>query len=160
MIEEPDGDRILELNEGQAIHSLYKPGSFLTGRYWDGLIVLPFAGYYLGREIYEFNQQMGITMMGGFMSWLWIVQAFLIGVRQLTGNLAHTAAGPAYSTLAELLIDRLLERARDELRETHGDVPGGRVASPPGALVYAHAQGAAGGRHLRGTGQGVGTGLW
>ena len=50
------------------------------------LIVLPFAGYYLGREIYEFNQQMGITMMGGFMSWLWIIQAFLIGVLFLTGN--------------------------------------------------------------------------
>jgi cytochrome bd-type quinol oxidase subunit 1 len=49
-------------------------------------IVLPFAGYYLGREIYEYNQQMGITMMGGFMSWLWIVQAFLIGVLFLTGN--------------------------------------------------------------------------
>ena len=50
------------------------------------LIVLPFAGYYLGREIYEFSQQMGITMMGGFMSWLWIIQAFLIGVLFLTGN--------------------------------------------------------------------------
>jgi hypothetical protein len=50
------------------------------------LIVLPFAGYWLGREIYEYNQQMGITMMGGFMSWLWIVQAFLIGVLFLTGN--------------------------------------------------------------------------
>src|SRR5258707_1227519 len=43
-------------------------------------IVLPFAGYYLGREIYAFNQTMGITMMGGFMSWLWIIQAILIGV--------------------------------------------------------------------------------
>jgi len=50
------------------------------------LIILPFAGYYLGREIYEFNQQMGITMMGGFMSWLWIIQAFLIGVLFLAGN--------------------------------------------------------------------------
>jgi len=50
------------------------------------LIVLPFAGYYLGREIYEFNQQMGITMMGGFMSWLWIIQAFLIGILFLAGN--------------------------------------------------------------------------
>jgi cytochrome bd-type quinol oxidase subunit 1 len=50
------------------------------------LIVLPFAGYYLGREIYEYNQQMGITMMGGFMSWLWIIQAFLIGVLFLAGN--------------------------------------------------------------------------
>jgi cytochrome bd-type quinol oxidase subunit 1 len=52
----------------------------------SALIVLPFAGYYLGREIYEFNQQMGTTMMGGFMSWLWIVQAFLIGVLFLAGN--------------------------------------------------------------------------
>jgi len=34
----------------------------------------PFAGYYLGREVYAFNQTMGITMMGGFMSWLWIIQ--------------------------------------------------------------------------------------
>ena len=49
-------------------------------------IVLPFAGYWLGREIYEYNQQMGITMMGGFMSWLWIVQAVLIGVLFLAGN--------------------------------------------------------------------------
>jgi cytochrome bd-type quinol oxidase subunit 1 len=50
------------------------------------LIVLPFAGYWLGREIYQYNQQMGITMMGGFMSWLWILQAFLIGVLFLAGN--------------------------------------------------------------------------
>ena len=49
-------------------------------------IVLPFAGYWLGREIYEYNQQMGITMMGGFMSWLWIIQAFLIGVLFLAAN--------------------------------------------------------------------------
>jgi cytochrome bd ubiquinol oxidase subunit I len=29
---------------------------------------------------------MGVTMMGGFMSWLWIVQAFLIGILFLAGN--------------------------------------------------------------------------
>jgi cytochrome bd-type quinol oxidase subunit 1 len=52
----------------------------------SALIVLPFAGYYLGREIYEFDQSMGITMMGGFMSWLWVVQAFLIAVLFLAGN--------------------------------------------------------------------------
>lgn len=49
-------------------------------------IVLPFAGYWLGREIYQYDQQMGITMMGGFMSWLWIVQAVLIGVLFLAAN--------------------------------------------------------------------------
>src|SRR3990172_8491781 len=49
-------------------------------------IVLPFAGYWLGREIYAYNQSMGITMMGGFMSWLWIIQAVLIGVLFLAAN--------------------------------------------------------------------------
>ena len=50
------------------------------------LIVLPFAGYWLGREIYMYDQSMGITMMGGFMSWLWVIQAFLIAVLFLAGN--------------------------------------------------------------------------
>jgi cytochrome bd ubiquinol oxidase subunit I len=49
-------------------------------------IVLPFAGYYLGREIYAYNQTMGITMMGGFMSWLWIIQAILIGILFIGSN--------------------------------------------------------------------------
>jgi hypothetical protein len=48
--------------------------------------VLPFAGYWLGFEIYGFNQTMGITMMGGFMSWLWIIQAIIIGVLFLGSN--------------------------------------------------------------------------
>ena len=43
VVEEPDGDRRLELNEGQATHSLYRPDTFLTGQYWDSLLVLPFA---------------------------------------------------------------------------------------------------------------------
>jgi spermidine synthase len=44
VIERPDGSRKLELNEGQAEHSEYIPGTSLTGNYWDGHIVLPFAG--------------------------------------------------------------------------------------------------------------------
>ena len=43
VVEEPDGDRLLELNEGQAVHSLYRPGSFLTDDVWDGYLVLPFT---------------------------------------------------------------------------------------------------------------------
>ena len=43
VVEEPDGERKLELNEGQAVHSLYRPGSYLTGDYWDEFLVLPFA---------------------------------------------------------------------------------------------------------------------
>jgi spermidine synthase len=47
VVEQPDGDRALELNEGQATHSLMRPGSYLTGDVWDGYLVLPLAG--LGR---------------------------------------------------------------------------------------------------------------
>ena len=43
VVEEPDGTRKLELNEGVAEHSLFRPGSYLTGNYWDGLVVTPFA---------------------------------------------------------------------------------------------------------------------
>jgi spermidine synthase len=44
VVEQEDGDRALELNEGQAVHSLYRPGSYLTDDVWDGYLVLPFAG--------------------------------------------------------------------------------------------------------------------
>jgi predicted membrane-bound spermidine synthase len=56
VIEYPDGTRTLELNEGQADHSVCEaecdpgpggprnPQSVLTGDVWDGHLVLPFAG--------------------------------------------------------------------------------------------------------------------
>ncbi len=43
VVEREDGTRVLELNEGQAVHSLYRPGEYLTGDYWDGHLVLPAA---------------------------------------------------------------------------------------------------------------------
>ncbi|MDQ2631929.1 MAG: fused MFS/spermidine synthase [Actinomycetota bacterium] len=43
VIEREDGTRVLELNEGQAVHSMYVPGSYLTGDYWDGHLVLQAA---------------------------------------------------------------------------------------------------------------------
>ncbi len=43
VVERDDGSRVLELNEGQAVHSLYRPDSYLTGDYWDGHLYLPFA---------------------------------------------------------------------------------------------------------------------
>jgi len=41
--ERPNGERRLELNEGQAVHSVYRPGEWLTHDYWDEMLVLPFA---------------------------------------------------------------------------------------------------------------------
>ncbi len=43
VVERSDRSRILELNEGQAQHSLWRPGTVLTGGYWDGMLVAPFA---------------------------------------------------------------------------------------------------------------------
>src|SRR4029453_4261866 len=43
VVEEADGTRKLELNEGQAIHSLWRPGTGLTGGYLGGVLWLPFA---------------------------------------------------------------------------------------------------------------------
>ena len=43
VVERSDGSRALELNEGQAQHSIYRPDSVLTGDVWDGHLVLPFA---------------------------------------------------------------------------------------------------------------------
>src|ERR1044072_5545641 len=43
VVERDDGSRALELNEGQAVHSLYRPGSYLTGDYWGGHLVLSAA---------------------------------------------------------------------------------------------------------------------
>ena len=40
------------------------------------LIPLPFAGYYLGREIYSASPVMGNNMMGGAFSWTFILQGF------------------------------------------------------------------------------------
>jgi spermidine synthase len=38
-----DGERWLQLNEGVAVHSLYRPWSYLTDGYWDDFLVLPLA---------------------------------------------------------------------------------------------------------------------
>ena len=38
------GERWLELNEGLAVHSVYRPWTYLTNNYWDDFLVLPFAG--------------------------------------------------------------------------------------------------------------------
>jgi predicted O-methyltransferase YrrM len=44
VVEYPDGERHMELNEGQAIHSIYRPDTVLTDNVWDGYLVAPFAG--------------------------------------------------------------------------------------------------------------------
>jgi [glutamine synthetase] adenylyltransferase / [glutamine synthetase]-adenylyl-L-tyrosine phosphorylase len=52
-------------------------------------------------------------------------QAFLVGVRILTGSISAAEAGVAYATIAERLIAALLREVTREMEEDHGRVPGG-----------------------------------
>jgi len=52
----------------------------------SALLPLPFAGYWLGKEIYAYSQSLGIVLMGGTFSWLFIIQAVLIGNLFLAAN--------------------------------------------------------------------------
>ncbi|MBI4828680.1 MAG: cytochrome ubiquinol oxidase subunit I [Nitrospinae bacterium] len=67
-----------------------------------GLLPLPFAGYWLTKELYAYSQQMGITLMGGIFAWLFIIQALLIGAIFLGANyylwlgLVRVPGGEAY----------------------------------------------------------------
>jgi glutamate-ammonia-ligase adenylyltransferase len=55
-------------------------------------------------------------------------QAFLIGVRVISGTLSARQAGAAYADLAETLIEALAARVEEELIRTHGRLPGGKAA--------------------------------
>ena len=75
-----------------------------------GLIPLPFAGYWLGREIYMFNTTMGINMMGSLFSWLFIIQAVMIGVLFIGANyylwsgMTRIAGGEIYARFRPYMI--------------------------------------------------------
>ena len=41
VVEQPDGRRLLHLNEGIAVHSVWRPDSVLTGGVWDAFLAVP-----------------------------------------------------------------------------------------------------------------------
>lgn len=50
------------------------------------LIPMPFAGYWLMRSVYEFRQQLGVTMMGGMLTWMFVLQAIVVGTLFIGAN--------------------------------------------------------------------------
>lgn len=77
---------------GYAAIKFLKAQSFEEKRHYDwmgytgnfigiiGLIPLPFAGYWLGREVYSASAVMGNQMMGGAFSWPFVVQVVMVGL--------------------------------------------------------------------------------
>jgi cytochrome bd ubiquinol oxidase subunit I len=78
------------------------------------LIPMPFAGYWLMKSVFMFRQTMGVTMMGGLLTWLFVVQALLIGVLFLGINyylwqsMARIKGGERYQPYYQLLLGVLM----------------------------------------------------
>ncbi len=78
------------------------------------LIPMPFAGYWLMKSVFVFRQTMGVTMMGGLLTWLFVVQALLIGVLFLGINyylwqsMARIKGGERYQHYYQFLLGVLM----------------------------------------------------
>ena len=77
------------------------------------LLPMPIAGYWLMRSVYAFSQSMGVTMMGGLLTWLFVVQALLIGALLLGVNyyiwqsMARIKGGERYQSYYQYLLGAL-----------------------------------------------------
>lgn len=78
------------------------------------LIPMPMAGYWLMKSVFVFRQTMGVTMMGGLLTWLFVVQALLIGVLFLGINyylwqsMARIKGGERYQPYYQILLGVLM----------------------------------------------------
>lgn len=78
------------------------------------LLPMPFAGFWLMRSVYAFSQSMGMTMMGGLLTWLFVVQALLIGALFLGVNyylwqsMARLRGGERYQPYYQVLLAVLM----------------------------------------------------
>jgi hypothetical protein len=78
------------------------------------LLPMPLAGYWLMRAVFEFRQHMGITMMGGMLSWLFVLQAIMVGVLFLGINyyiwqsLARLQGGERYHPYFKAILFALM----------------------------------------------------
>jgi cytochrome bd ubiquinol oxidase subunit I len=77
------------------------------------LLPMPIAGYWLMRSVYAFRQSMGVTMMGGLLTWLFVAQALLIGALLLGINfyiwqsMARIKGGERYQPYYQFLLGAL-----------------------------------------------------
>src|SRR5438034_474121 len=88
---------LADMMTGGAVVLGYAAFRFLTAKhqdekgYYDGmgyvfmfltmaaLIPMPFAGYWLMRSVYGHRQELGITMMGSMLTWMFVLQAIAVG---------------------------------------------------------------------------------
>ncbi|WP_245604448.1 spermidine synthase [Nocardioides aequoreus] len=64
VIESDTGTRVLELNEGQAIHSIYRPDDYLFGGYWDSMLVAGFGASTPPQQVVNLGSAGGTVARG------------------------------------------------------------------------------------------------
>ena len=123
---------LADIMSGGAVVVAYAAYRFLTTRsekeraYYDwvgyvfilvvvcALLPMPIAGYWLMKAVFEFRSQMGITMMGGLLSWMFVIQAITIGVLFLGINyyiwqsLGRVAGGERFHPYFKAIIFALM----------------------------------------------------
>ena len=76
------------------------------------LIPMPFAGYWLMRSVYGYRQELGITMMGGMLTWMFVLQAIAVGSLFIGANYylwqgMMRAGGGTLPAISKYLLSRL-----------------------------------------------------
>jgi cytochrome d ubiquinol oxidase subunit I len=123
---------LADLMSGGAVVLAYASYRFFTSRtdeeraYYDwvgyvflfvtvcALLPMPFAGYWLMKSVYAFRQSMGVTMMGGLLTWLFVVQALLVGALfvginyYLWQSLGRLKGGERYQTHFKYIVAALM----------------------------------------------------
>ncbi|HET6675333.1 MAG TPA: cytochrome ubiquinol oxidase subunit I [Nitrospiraceae bacterium] len=123
---------LADIMSGGAVVLAYACYRFFTGKtheeraYYDwvgylflfvtvcALLPMPFAGYWLMRSVYAYRQSMGVTMMGGLLTWLFVVQALLIGALFLGVNyylwqsMGRIRGGERYQSYFQYLVFALM----------------------------------------------------
>ncbi|MGH3414004.1 MAG: spermidine synthase [Marmoricola sp.] len=61
VVQDRSGRRTLELDAGHAVHSVYQPGTYLTGGYWDDMLALCYAGQRRPRRVAILGSAAGTT---------------------------------------------------------------------------------------------------
>ena len=64
VIERDNGSRYLELNEGLAVHSVYRKGEWLPGGYWDSMVALSLAGAKVPDRLVNLGSAAGTVARG------------------------------------------------------------------------------------------------
>lgn len=116
VVQQPDGTRELVLNEGQAIHSIYRPDRILTGWYWDYFLAAPY--FNAGPEAGRVHRIAIIGLAGGTIARQFTAVYGPVPVDGVEIDPAIVAAGRRYFGMTEPNLHVVVADGRTFMRTT------------------------------------------